>query len=148
MSQSAAQLYDVNSVVPAIESLMRRHEQAWNTHDRAAFEALFTDDADFVNVLGHHRHGRIGIGEDFEQIHRTFMRNTRIEIESADIRTVDAHTAIAHIHWSMTGMAPVPGWNTPDVRRGLLLYVAVERAGEWKIRVVQNTEKVDVPMPK
>lgn len=148
MSQSAAQLYDVNSVVPAVESLMRRHQEAWNTHDRAAFEALFTDDADFVNVLGHHRHGRTGIGEDFEQIHRTFMRNTAIQIESSTVRAVDAHTAIAHIPWSMTGMERVPGWNVPDVRHGLLLYVAVQREGEWKIRVVQNTEVANVPLPK
>jgi uncharacterized protein (TIGR02246 family) len=148
MSQSATQLYDVNSVVPAIESLMQRHVQAWNTHDRAAFEALFTDDADFVNVLGHHRHGRTGIGEDFEQIHRTFMRNTAIQMESSTIRTIDAHTAIAHISWSMTGMEQVPGWDVPEVRHGILLYVAVQSEGQWKIRVVQNTEKMEVPMPK
>jgi uncharacterized protein (TIGR02246 family) len=148
MSPGAVRLTDVNTLVPAIEAIVQRHEHAWNTHDRAAFEALFTEDADFVNVLGHHRHGRTGIGDDFEEIHRTFMRNTAIKIESSTVRAVDAHTAVAHIHWSMTGMERVPGWNVPDVRHGLLLYVAVQREGEWKIRVVHNTEKMNVPIPK
>jgi uncharacterized protein (TIGR02246 family) len=147
MSEAAVQA-EYSGAKLAIEAIARRHVQAWNSHDQAGFESLFTDDADFVNVLGQRAHGRAQIGADFGQIHRTFMRNTQITVEPPIVRALDERTAIAHIRWSMTGMERVPGWNVPDVRHGMLLYVAVERGGEWKISVVQNTEEISVPLPK
>lgn len=146
MSQTAINNQDQISTTAALEGIMRKHQQAWNTHDRAAFESLFTEDADFVNVLGQHTQGRSRIGQDFEQIHRTFMRNTAIQIESSAVRVIDSQTAVAHVRWSMTGMEKVPGWNVPDVRHGILLYVAVKREGEWKISVVQNTEELPLKL--
>lgn len=147
MSEAAMQS-EYSAAKGAIEAIARRHVQAWNTHDQAAFESLFTDDADFVNVLGQRAHGRAQIGADFGHIHRTFMRNTEIKMEAPIVRQIGDHTAIAHMRWSMTGMERVPGWNVPDIRHGMLLYVAVERGGEWKITVVQNTEELSVPIPK
>lgn len=147
MSEAAVQA-EYSEAKVAIEAIARRHQQAWNTHDRAAFESLFTDDADFVNVLGQRAHGRGQIGADFGNIHRTFMRNTEITMEPPLVRAIGDRTAIAHIRWTMTGMERVPGWNVPEVRHGMLIYVAIERAGEWKITALQNTEEISVPMPK
>jgi len=144
MSEAAVQA----AARAAIEAIAKRHQQSWNTHDQSAFESLFTEDADFVNVLGQRAHGRSQIGADFGNIHRTFMRNTEITMEPPLVRAIGDHTAIAHIRWTMTGMERVPGWNVPDVRHGLLIYVAVERNGEWKITALQNTEEISVPMPK
>jgi uncharacterized protein (TIGR02246 family) len=147
MSEAAVQA-EQSAAKTAIEAIARRHVQAWNSHDQAAFESLFTEDADFVNVLGQRAHGRVQIGADFGHIHRTFMRNTEITIEPPLVRAIGDHTAIAHIRWTMTGMERVPGWNTPDIRHGLLTYVAVGRNGEWKITALQNTEETSVPIPK
>ena len=138
--QAATQ--EAHAVDAAIHALVLRHKQAWNNHDAAAYGSLFTDDADFVNVVGQHATGRVAVEGDFAQIHRTFMRNSSLAIESVKVDQVDERTAIAHIHWSMTGVEKVPGWNVPDVRHGVAFYVVVERDGEWKVRAFQNTEVI------
>ena len=137
-----------NKSTTAIEALMRRHEEAWNAHDRAAFESLFTEDADFVNVVGQHAIGREAIGSDFEQIHRTFMRNSHVRMLHWSVRYIHAQVAVVRVRWEMTGVDKVPGWNVPDLRRGLLTYVVVEQKGEWKVTAIQNTEEINVAMPK
>ncbi len=147
MSQAAVERIST-SLAEAVEEIQRRHVLAWNTHDRAAFESLFTEDADFVNVLAQHARGRIQIGLDFEYIHARFMRNSVVSMEKPQVRQLTETTAIAHHRWEMTGVEHVPGWNVPDVRHGLLLYVLVKQAGEWRIAAVQNTEEISITMPR
>ncbi len=137
-----------HSLAEAVEALVRRHVAAWNAHDRRAYESLFTEEADFVNVIAQHTRGVTQIGQDFENIHRTFMRNSVIKTERPEVRPLTDESAIAHVRWEMTGVEKVPGWNVPDVRHGVLLYVLVKREGEWKVTAFQNTEEVPVKMPK
>src|SRR5690242_6674738 len=132
----------------AVDLLTQKHRIAWNTHDRSAYETLFTEDADFVNVVGQHSLGRKALADDFEHLHRTIMRNSHVELEEPLIRAIDDHSAIVRVRWSMTGVESVPGWKVPDVRHGRLLYVVVERGGEWKINAIQNTEEVPVHLPE
>lgn len=143
-----AAVQESHAVDAVIHALVLRHKQAWNNHDAAAYGSLFTEDADFVNVVGQHVRSRRAVIDDFAQIHRTFMRNSVLAIESVKVDQVDEHTAIAHIHWSMTGVEKVPGWNVPDVRHGVAFYVAVEQGGEWKVRAFQNTEVIPFAPPK
>ncbi|ABF39227.1 conserved hypothetical protein [Candidatus Koribacter versatilis Ellin345] len=137
-----------HSLAAAVEAIARKHEQAWNSHDRRAYEEMFTEEADFVNVIAQHARGRDHIGRDFEQIHRTFMRNSVLKTERPEVRPLTDDSAIAHIRWEMTGMEKLPGWNIPDVRRGVLLYVLVKRDGEWKVTAFQNTEEIAVKVPE
>jgi uncharacterized protein (TIGR02246 family) len=148
VSNPAIPLHDTSAATAAIAEIIQNHEHAWNSHDRQAFEDLFTDDADFVNVIGQRAIGRQQIGADFEQIHKTFMRNSQIKVLSWDARFVATGVAVVRFRWEMTGMAKIPGWNVPDVRHGLLSYVAVERNGEWKVTAVQNTDEQNIPAPK
>lgn len=140
---SVAEIHGSQSAA-AIESLLQSHEQAWNRHDRGAYEALFTEDADFVNVVGQHAVGRTAIGNDFEHLHRTFMRNSHVKLLHSTIRFVHPTVAIVRIRWEMTGVDKVPGWNVPDVRKGILTYVAVESGKDWKITAVQNTDELNL----
>ena len=42
----------------SVKSVVASLAESWNRHDMAAFAAAFCDDADFVNVIGMHWHGR------------------------------------------------------------------------------------------
>jgi hypothetical protein len=46
---------------PKIEAVLSALQQSWNRHDVAAFAAQFTENADFVNVVGMHVRGRPAI---------------------------------------------------------------------------------------
>jgi uncharacterized protein (TIGR02246 family) len=148
MSNTTIQGQDITAATEAIAKIIQNHERAWNNHDRQAFESIFTDDADFVNVIGRRAIGREQIGADFENIHKTFMRDTHLKILTWDARFVAPGVAVVRLRWQMSGMAKIPGWNVPDVRNGLLTYVAVERNREWKVTAVQNTDEQNISLPK
>ena len=132
----------------AIAELIDAHERAWNAHDADQLIDLFDEPMDFVNVLGMHHRSRASLRAEYEHIHATFMKNTVIRMRPNDARLLTPDVAIAHAHWEMTGVAKVPGWNVPDVRCGVMTYVLVRRGDRWKISAAQNTDVVEVPLPK
>ena len=103
---------------------------------------------DFVNVLGMHHRSSESLRQEYAQIHTRFMKNTTIYMHPNDSRLLAAGIAIAHAHWEMTGMEKVPGWNSPEVRRGVMTYVLIRRGNRWKITAAHNTDVVEVAMPK
>ncbi len=131
----------------AIERLIARLVESWNRHDAEGFAREFDADADFVNVVGMHFHGRPAITEIHRQIHQTFMRATTLRLVKSATRFLAPGVGLAHVHWAMTGMAPVPGWNTPAEREGVLSLVLVGGGDAWSIASAQNTDVVPVQLP-
>ncbi len=52
------------AATPTISSVLDRMMDVWQRHDMEGFGALFTDDADFVNIFGDWLKGRRQITED------------------------------------------------------------------------------------
>jgi uncharacterized protein (TIGR02246 family) len=136
------------SVDPSIAELVAAHERAWNAHDPDMLIGLFEEPMDFVNVLGMHHRSAASLRQEYEQIHRTFMKNSVIHMRLNDARLLSSDIAVAHAHWEMTGVESVQGWKVPDVRHGVMTYVLVRRGNAWKITAAQNTDVVSVPLPK
>lgn len=76
---------------------------SWNTHDMAAYAAQFTEDADFVNVVGMHFRGRSAIEAVHVQIHRTIFRNSTLKTLDCSLRPLTPGLVLAHIRWEMRG---------------------------------------------
>ncbi len=136
------------AIDPGIAELIASHEAAWNAHDANALISLFDEPMDFVNVLGMHHQTKESMWREYRHIHDTFMKHSVIRMRLYDARLLSPDVAVAHAHWEMTGVAAVPGWKVPDVRHGVMTYVLVRRDGRWKISAAQNTDVVEVPMPK
>ena len=58
-----------------VETVLADLQESWNRHDMVTFAAQFTQDADFVNVLGMHLRGRSAIEAQHIAIHKTVFRN-------------------------------------------------------------------------
>jgi len=56
---------------PGIETVVSAVVDAWNRHGMKAYAAQFTEDADFVNVVGMHFRGRPQIEAVHIDLHRT-----------------------------------------------------------------------------
>ena len=122
--------------------------EAWNRHDMKAFATHFTEDADFVNVLGMHFRGRPQIEAVHVDLHRTIFKNSNLRAASTTVRLVNDQVALAHIAWEMTGAEGLPGWNVPDLRKGMLSLVLVRTGDRWLITAAQNTDAVPLELPK
>src|SRR5271166_5532170 len=121
---------------------------SWNRHDMVTYAALFTEDADFVNVVGMHWRGRDLIRERHEEIHRTIFRNSTLRTLDYSLRPLSPGVVLAHIHWEMSGHENPPGANfAPGVRHGVITGVFVEQEGRWLIAAFHNTDVVAVTLP-
>jgi uncharacterized protein (TIGR02246 family) len=77
--------------------LISNLESAWNTADGAAFGALYTSDASFVNIRGEHIHGRAAIAAGHHGIFTTIYAGSanRMELVRADLISNEAVLAVS-----------------------------------------------------
>ena len=133
---------------PGIETVVSAVVDAWNRHDMKAYAAQFTEDADFVNVVGMHFRGRPQIEAVHIDLHRTIFRNSNLRSVNTTVRPVNDQVAMAHVAWEMTGAEGLPGWNVPELRKGMMSLVLVRSGDRWLITAAQNTDVVPLELPK
>jgi len=114
---------------------------AWNAHDMTALAQLFGEDADFVNVVGIWWRDRRAIEEAHAFAHRTFFRNSRLQIDDVAVEHLRRDLATVHSTWTLSGQEE-PDGTAGLPRRGILLFVASQEADGWRIRAAQNTDIV------
>ena len=117
---------------------------AWNRHDMAAFAALYTENADFVNVLGVWLRGRTGIQEHHATIHAARMKTSLLTALETEVRFLHPDVALIHVHWELTGQAGPDGAVLPT-RQGILSHVIVKTGRKWRITSTQNTDIAAIP---
>jgi len=122
--------------------------ESWNRHDMTAFAAAFSEDADFVNVVGMHWQGRQEIEAKHAITHRTIFRNSNLQILDLSVRFLDPSTAVVHLWTELKGAESLPGRNAPAIRRALMTCVLVKEADGWLITAAHNTDIVPVAFPE
>jgi len=138
---SANETSDVKAVVAKLA-------ENWNRHDMTAFAALFAENADFVNVIGMHWHGRKEIETKHAQTHRTIFRNSVLQIVDVIVRLVSPTVALAHARTELRGAESLREPVAPEVRRTLLSCVLTKDADRWAITAAHNTDIVPVVWPE
>jgi uncharacterized protein (TIGR02246 family) len=127
------------AVVASPDSLPSMFADAWNAHDMAALAQLFAEDADFVNVVGIWWRDRRAIEEAHAFAHRTFFRNSHLEIDDVTLKHLRPDLVTVHSTWTLSGQEE-PDGSVGRPRRGVLLFVASDEAEGWRIRTAQNTD--------
>ena len=116
-------------------------EEAWNRHDAKAFASFFTEDADWVNVVGWWWKGRPQIESKVADSHVFMFRDSTYSNDEVHIRFLTAQTAVVHVRWSMVGHRNPDG--TPgQPRKGIQTHILQEQEGKWLIGVFNNTDSV------
>ena len=122
--------------------------ESWNRHDMTAFAAAFSENADFVNVIGMHWRGRQEIGAKHGVVHRTIFRNSSLQIVEQAVRFLSPDVAVAHVWTQLKGAESLRGLNVPEIRRAIMTCVLVKEADCWLITAAHNTDIVPVAFPE
>lgn len=128
-----------------IRAIAARWEHAWNTHDMKALAALFTDDADFVNVGARHWKGRSEIQAQHAARLGQFKESVWTN-RAVSIQILKPGFALVHVTWSMRGDKD-PDGTAREPRDGLFTWIVMEQSGNWLIRAAQNTNRGNLPSP-
>jgi uncharacterized protein (TIGR02246 family) len=131
-----------------IRSVETQQAEAWNRHDAKAYAALFTEDADVVNVLGWWWKGRPQLESKLTAAYAFVFRESALTIDEVDIKFLNPDIAIAHVLWSMTGAKSATGNASHVPQKGIQTQLLQKHAGKWLIAAFQNTNGVpEVPFP-
>ena len=120
--------------VATAESLVERFVAAWNSHDLAAFEKLFTSEATWVATFDARDEGREAVLKDFRIAHEGWAKNSSVAASDALVTNLRPHVAIVQFNLMMT-----MGQGKEPLGRTLLL-VASREADGWKIAAGQLTK--------
>ena len=88
----------------SIRAVVTAYCDAWNRHDMEALAELFTDDAQWVNIVGMHWPGRTAIVAAHNAYHRTFFKTTEIEAAEIEIGKIAPGVATAVVLLKVGGV--------------------------------------------
>jgi len=130
--------------VAAVKGVGAAFVDDWNRHDMNDFGSLFTDDAQFVNVIGLWWHSRAEIQTAHEALHATRMRNSHLVATESAVRLLGSDAAVLLQQWQLTGDTGIDGATLP-MRTGVMTLVIVREGSRWQIASAQNTDIVPLP---
>jgi uncharacterized protein (TIGR02246 family) len=125
-----------------VRSLQQQQAMAWNVHDIDAYAALFTADADVVNVLGWHWRSRAELKQKLGRAFNSVFARSQMTIADVSVEFLKPDVAVAHVTWSMTGALSPTGSGANIPQHGIQTQVLIKRGGLWRIRDFQNTSSL------
>ena len=128
--------------IAEVTRVVQSFAECWNRHDMHAFAELFSEDAEFVNVVGLWWKGRAEIKAAHEFTHQSIFKNSELTIAEVSIRFPVPGVAIARCRWKLKGHVTPAGAPLPE-RNGVLLNVLRQEGGRWFIIDAQNTDIIE-----
>jgi uncharacterized protein (TIGR02246 family) len=116
----------------AVRKVVAGFEEAWNTHDMAALAKLFREDAEWVNIVGMHWHGRDEIMVAHTAFHQTSFKNHSYRTDAVETRSVAPGVAVAVATETFDSFTTPDGQVRPK-SRDRLSYVLVKGPEGWRI---------------
>ena len=120
-----------------IRRFLLQRIEAFNRHEGPQ-AAVYTSDADFVNVYGMWRKGSAEIEGRQKERMRTVLKDAKITLIDLRIRFIRPDVAIVHQSHEMSGMLDSEG-KTMSPHRELGIRVMVKEHGNWLTTAFHNT---------
>ena len=133
----------------AIRSLLADQASAWNRHDAHAWVAPFTEDAEFVNILGMLMQGRKQIEARHVELFQGIFSKSRVVVTTRHLRSLGATSALAETDYELRDYGRLPPGIRPTDADGTLRtrlkYVLTLTPAGWRIVSAQNTAVLPLP---
>lgn len=113
----------------SVRQVVSAYEEAWNRHDMDAMASLFTDDIEWVSVVGMWWRGLPDVKRGYMWIHETLFKNTPIHVESCSLRLVTPETAISVATWSKGSFVTPDSKQVPEGKHRMSLFLISGEAG-------------------
>lgn len=127
----------------AIRQIFARQAEDWNRHDAKAWVSAFSDDAEFINILGTTLQGRAEIERRHAEIFSSIFARSRVVVTTRKVRLLGATAAVVETDYELRDYDRLPpGIQATDADgtlRTRLKYVCELEAGSWRIVAAQNT---------
>ncbi|GGA95917.1 SgcJ/EcaC family oxidoreductase [Allosediminivita pacifica] len=113
--------------------------RAWHARSGTGIAALFTEDADFVNVTGLWWRGRDAIAAPHDYALKSFFAETTLRAGRTETRLLCDDSAVVRCRLHMTGQL-APDGSTAGPRQTILTFVMRRFSDGWLAVSAQNTD--------
>jgi uncharacterized protein (TIGR02246 family) len=135
-----------------LRAALAQQEAAWNRHDAKAWVAPFSEDAEFINILGMKLEGRPEIERRHAEIFGGIFAHSKVEVTTRKVRSLGATAALVETDYALTGYDRLPPGIRPTDADGTLRtrlkYVWQLTHDGWRVVAAQNTAIFPLPVPR
>ncbi|TQM25845.1 SgcJ/EcaC family oxidoreductase [Nocardia bhagyanarayanae] len=124
--------------------LLAAQSTAWAAGDGAAFAATFTEDADFVSVIGEFVRGRARLAEVMQEGFDGFMKGTRLSTPRQTTIRFPAPDVAVLVTNGVCVLRDAANTSRPE-DLSIQTRTAVRVNGEWLFTTFQNTRVRSAP---
>jgi uncharacterized protein (TIGR02246 family) len=131
-----------------IQHLLTQQEVAWNIGDSHSFGSAFTEDADFINILGQVFHGREAITQIHAIIFSGQFKGSHTTVTMRQFRQLTPDVVLVEALYELTGFQSLPpgiAATEAGVLKTRMKYVFMKHDEIWQIVAAQNTAIVVPP---
>lgn len=115
---------------------------AWMARDARAFANLFSEDAEFINVVGLWWHNREAIFKAHDYGLKTIFNNSTLKVVRSRIKYLNDTICVIHLKMRLTGQTSHDGIEVPGERRNIISMVLQQFDDRWLCVAAHNTDVV------
>lgn len=130
------------SYVSSPEEVASHFVEAFNRRDAVMLANLFTEDAEFVNVVGIWWHDRQAIWKAHDYGFRTIFNNSVVELRKVKVKQITPEVALVQARMKLTGQTSHAGIAKPKGRQNIISFVAQKMPQGWVCVSAHNTDIV------
>ena len=127
----------------AVKQTVTSFFDAFNSHDARAVSMNFTEDADFINVLGATTHARKGVEDHYTALFSDRFKNAHRTFSLESIRFIAPGVAAVTMTYELSGTKRADGSEVPPAK-GLYDWTLVKQSGRWLIATLHES---NLPAP-
>lgn len=122
------------------EDIPRLFCLAWNAKRATDLAKLFTEDADFVNVVGIWWENRTDIFKAHDYGLRVIFNDSTLSVGRIKVKQLGDEIAVVHARMRLSAQTPVGG--VAGLRQTLFIFVVQKKGNIWQCVSAQNTDIV------
>lgn len=116
-----------------------RFQEAWNLYDAQGIAAIFTDDADFVNVAGKWWDNKTDIWKAHDFGLKHIFQHSKLEVLKTKLKTLSDSIVIIHAKIKLIGQTE-KGAQKAGERETMFIFVSQKTNNHWLVVSAQNTD--------
>lgn len=128
-----------NSDTEEILNIIEQFQSTWSKKDISGMMSLFTEDAEFTDIIGQIARGKDMVKLMHEQVFQHVMKGAVLNIYSVYMREVGNDLILVTGKWNTEKHEDFEGKEMP-LREGVIQFMCKKQGSEWKISLVYNTD--------